>query len=89
MQQNQATRLRQKLNKFLIERWEKLGSVETMVTGTTHINEAVLSRKRQQAQTIAFNTFKDVMTSLEAYTESKVSIALMVQGLGETIEFGV
>lgn len=87
--QNQAVRLRQKLNRVELDDWTKLESVETAFSGSVHLSESILEKKRQEAQDIAWNQFKDVMDSLEAYHDTAVTVAMMVQGLGDVIEFGV
>lgn len=87
--QNQAVRLRQKLNRVELDEWTKLESVETAFSGVMHLSDSILSKKRQEAQDIAWNQFKDVMDSLEAYRDTSVNVALMVQGLGDLIEFSV
>lgn len=84
-----AVSLRQKLNRVEIEDWVKLSSVETSFSGHMYLNETIVSKKRQEAQDIVWNQFKEVMDSLSAYRETIVSVALMVQGLGEHIEFTI
>ncbi|ENB9667494.1 MULTISPECIES: hypothetical protein [Pseudomonas] len=87
--QNQAARLRQKLNRVELEDWTKLQSVETAFSGIMHLSQSILSKKRQEAQDIAWNQFKDVMDSLGAYRDTNIHVALMVQGLGELIELSI
>lgn len=87
--QNQAVRLRQKLNRIELEDWIKLESVETAFSGTMYLSESTLSKKREEAQNIVWNQFKDIMDSLNAYSDTKVNVALMVQGLGDHIELAV
>lgn len=78
-----------KLNRVEIEDWVKLSSVETSFSGHMYLNESIVAKKRQEAQDIAWNQFKEVMDSLSAYRGTIVSIALMVQGLGKHIEFTI
>lgn len=84
-----AVSLRQKLNRVEIEDWVKLSSVETAFSGNMYLNESIISKKRQEAQDIAWNKFKEVMDSLNAYRGTIVSVALIIQGLGEHIEFTI
>ncbi|MFF7108858.1 hypothetical protein [Pseudomonas sichuanensis] len=85
--QNQAVRLRQKLNRIEVEEWVKLETVETAFKGTVHLNETTITQKRSEAENIAWQQFKEVMDSLGAYKDTTVHVAMMVQGLGELIEF--
>jgi hypothetical protein len=87
--QNQAVRLRHKLNRVQLDDWTKLESVETAFSGVMHLSESILSSKRQEAQDIVWYQFKNVMDSLEAYRDTGVNVALMVQGLDDVIKFSV
>ncbi|WDU60771.1 hypothetical protein LRS56_18090 [Pseudomonas poae] len=85
--QNQAARLRQKLNRVEIEDWVKLETVETAFKGVVHLSETTITQKRNEAENIAWNQIKGVMDSLGVYKETTVHVALMVQELGDLIEF--
>lgn len=85
--QNHADSLRQKLNRIELDDWKKLESVETAFSGMIRINEAPLEKKREEAQEIVSDKFKEVMRSLDAFTSTRIKVALMVQGLGDVIEF--
>ncbi|MEW5669075.1 hypothetical protein AB1288_22475 [Pseudomonas putida] len=85
--QNQAVRLRQKLNRIEIEEWVKLETVETSFKGVVHLSETIIQQKRNEAEHIAWTHIKDVMDSLGAYKDTTVHVAMMVQGLGDLIEF--
>ncbi|ATP49857.1 hypothetical protein ACF8Q9_08470 [Pseudomonas sp. TYF_15] len=85
--QNQAVRLRQKLNRIEIEEWNKLETVETAFKGVVHLSETTITQKRNEAEDIAWNQIKEVMESLGAYKDTTVHVVMMVQGLGEIIEF--
>jgi hypothetical protein len=87
--QNQAARLRQKLNRVELEDWTKLESVETAFSGFMHLSESIHTTKRHAAQDLAWSRFKGVMDSLGAYRDTTVNVALMIQGLGEAIEFSI
>lgn len=85
--QNQAVRLRQKLNRMEIEEWVKLETVETAFKGVVHLSETTLVQKRNEAENIAWTQIKEVMESLGAYKDTTVHVAMMVQGLGDLIQF--
>lgn len=87
LHQNQAIRLRQKLNRIEIEEWIKLETVETAFKGVINLSEATITQKRNEAENIAWNQIKGVMDSLGAYKDTTVHVAMMVQGFGELIEF--
>ena len=54
-----------------------------------YLSESTLSKKREEAQDIVWKQFKDVMDSLNAYSDTTVNVALMVQGMGDHVEFTV
>lgn len=87
--QSQAVRLRQKLNRIELDDWVKLESVETAFSGTMYLSESTLSKKREEAQNLVWKQFKNIMDSLNAYSDTTVNVALMVQGLGDHAEFTV
>lgn len=87
--QNHAARVRQKLNRVEIENWIKLHDVETAFKGTMYLSNTILSKKREEAETHARDELKAVMKSLDAYLETRIDVVLMVQDLGETIEFNI
>lgn len=87
--QSQAVRLRQKLNRIQLDDWVKLESVETAFSGAMYLSESTLSKKREEAQNLVWKQFKNIMDSLNAYSDTTVNVALMVQGLGDHAEFTV
>lgn len=87
--QNHAVRVRQKLNRVEIENWIKLEDVETAFKGIVHLSDSIISKKREEAETHVRDELKAVMRSLDAYFETRIDVVMMVQGLGETIEFHI
>lgn len=87
--QNQAARVRQKLNRVEIDNWIKLQDVETAFKGVVYLSDSILAKKRDEAETHIRDELKAVMKSLDAYLETRIEVVMMVQGLGGTIEFHI
>lgn len=85
--QELANSIRQKLNKSKISNWNKLDNVETAFSGSLTIKSASTKEMRKDAMLVIKNELRTVVRHFEAGLDVQVYVALMVQGLGETIIF--
>ncbi|CAJ1866007.1 MULTISPECIES: hypothetical protein [Aeromonas] len=83
----QADKVRKKIAE--LNQWTKLDSVETTFVGELYLVESTLDGKRREAENDVTNVLKDLLDEMDAYSSVWVDVALLVDGLGEHIEFKV
>lgn len=88
---HKAVELADKVRKKIadLNKWEKLDSVETTFVGELYLVESTLDGKRREAEEDVTSVLKDLLDEMDAYTSVWVNIVLLVDGLGEHIEFKI
>ncbi|MBA5236682.1 hypothetical protein H2Y54_08975 [Pectobacterium aroidearum] len=81
-----ADKLRKKLAEINEKDWRKLDEVETTYIGKVDLKSAGVDNKRNEAEKIIKDIFREKIDENDAYNYTWVNIALMVNGLGEHIE---
>ncbi|MGR5517906.1 hypothetical protein [Vibrio sp. Y29_XK_CS5] len=72
-----------------LERWEKLVSVETTFVGRLNLIETLISSKRREAKGDVTYAIELILDDLEVSSFVTIDIALLVDGLGEYMEFRI
>jgi len=84
-----ANSTRRQIAEIEKDKWEKLTDVETAFAGEIYLESYIASKQRKEAQEIVSNELKKVIDENKALFDIWVSVALMVDGLGECIEFKI
>ncbi|RSZ27258.1 hypothetical protein [Acinetobacter bereziniae] len=83
-----ADDIRQKIANINEHLWVKNRDVETVFSGRIELTGHI-DTKRVQAEDRVRNAIKDILFENKCVSKVDVSVALMVDGLGRTIEFSV
>ncbi|KAF5274850.1 hypothetical protein FQR65_LT16880 [Abscondita terminalis] len=83
-----ADDIRRKIANINEHLWEKNSDVETVFSGKIELTGHT-ETKRVQAEDRVRNAIKDILVENKCVSKVDVSVALMVDGLGRTIEFSV
>ncbi|WP_151707455.1 hypothetical protein [Acinetobacter sp. TUM15064] len=81
--------MRRKIAKIKQVSWNKLTLVETAFIGEVYLIRGTTDDKRAEAQDDIYKVIEALLREHQAYAQVRVDIALMVDGLGECIEFCV
>ncbi len=84
-----ADTVRKNIASLKVDEWTKLASVETTFSGVFYLTNSTINGKRTEAEKLVKNTLREVIDKQNAYLQILVDVALMVDGLGEHIEFRV
>ena len=84
-------RAAQKARKLLknIDGWFSLESVETTIVGTLKLNSVGVRDKREEAKEKVEERIADILKNYEIFSDVWVNASLMVDTLGEHIEFRI
>ena len=84
-------RAAQKARKLLknIDGWVSLENVETTIVGTLKLNSVGVRDKREEARENVEETIADILKNYEIFNDIWVNASLMVDTLGEHIEFRI
>ena len=80
-----ADKVRRKIAK--LEQWKKLERVETAFSGELYLIADTVSAKRKEAQSDVKEAINKIVDDSDALNSVYVNVALLVDGLGEYIEF--
>lgn len=69
--------------------WTKLTNVETTFSGTIFLEGDSVIKKRIDARKQVIKVIKDLLIEHDSYVNVNVNVALMVNGLGECMEFKI
>jgi hypothetical protein len=82
----QANKVRDEIAEIRKNGWAKLKKVETTFAGDMWLSGQDVSEKRIEAKKIVEKEIRNVIDEFNAYDDTWVYIALMIDGLGEHIE---
>ncbi|EHU1961281.1 Uncharacterised protein [Acinetobacter baumannii] len=80
-------KLENKIGNRQIEKWTKLDKVENTFIGELVLHSCSISEKREEAKQIVRTVFEEMMFEIEVYSDVTFTIAMLVDGLGEYLEF--
>lgn len=80
-------KLENKIGNRQIEKWTKLDKVENTFIGELVLHSCSISEKREEAKRIVRTVFEEMMFEIEVYSDVTFTIAMLVDGLGEYLEF--
>ncbi len=84
-----ADKVRRNIAEIEMDNWQKLDDVETTFTGKVNLQNTTVNGKRDEAEQIVIDALREVVDDHDAYHATWVSVALMVNGLGEYIKFKI
>lgn len=84
-----ADNVRKNIASLKVHEWTKLATVETTFSGVVYLTNSTTNGKRTEAEKLIKNILREVIDKQHAYLHISVDVALMVNGLGEHIEFKV
>lgn len=84
-----ADKVRKKIAEIEKDGWQKLDDVETTFTGKVNLQNTTLKGKRDEAEEIVKDALREVIDYYDAYHDTWVSVALMINGLGEYVSFRI
>jgi len=87
--QNLADKVRKRIERLDVEGWTKLENVETVFSGDISLTSGLISEKIREATKQVKQVFLDQLKNENAYSDVDIYAVLMVNGLGESIEFSV
>ncbi|MFT2159848.1 hypothetical protein [Pseudomonas putida] len=82
-----AKQVRDKIARTQFENWTKVEKVETTFKGTFYLRKLYLDDRKTEAEDIVRMAFGNIMSELNASLEVWAHCSLMVEGLGESLEF--
>ncbi|MBD2849092.1 hypothetical protein [Acinetobacter baumannii] len=80
-------KLENKIGERQKEKWIKLDTVENTVVGELVLCSYNISEKREEAKQIVRTVFEEMMFEIDVYSDVTFTIAMLVDGLGEYMEF--
>ena len=84
-----ADRVRRKIAEIEEYGWKKLDNVETTFAGKIYLTAVGTQEKREDAEKIVTDVLRKVIDEDDAYSDVWVSVALIVNGLGQYIDFRI
>ncbi len=85
----QANKVRDKIAEIEKDGWTKLKDVETTFAGDMWLSTQDVSERKIEARNIVEKEIRNVIDEFNAYRDTWVYIALMINGLGEHIEIRI
>lgn len=82
-----AARARRAIANIEYEDWLKIPDIETAITGKIYLSSISIKNKRDEAEGIVRDELRKALDLHEAYADTWTQVALMVDGLGESILF--
>lgn len=89
-----AEKIRQHIRNFeFLSNWDRIENLETVLKGTLDIVGSNISERRDDAKDQVYEFFRNVFNednlSTNVYSEIDIYVALLVDGLGESIELRI
>ncbi|EGR0063423.1 TPA: hypothetical protein I7753_21485 [Vibrio vulnificus] len=84
-------RAAEKARKLIREnlKWESISKIETTLVGEISIRRSDLDEMRYEAKELIDDEIRDMLKENEVFDDIRVNLSLMVDGLGQHIEFSM